>query len=114
MAKPGVYNIQTYLDDTLDMSFQFNDNADVPAPIDLSTATLKMQVRKKPGDPVLFEATEADGITIGGVGNNIVTISKICDAPAGVYVWDLQATFASGIVRTYLAGSFTVTADITK
>jgi hypothetical protein len=82
-------------------------------PVDLSSATLKMQIRKSFDTAVLLEFTEGAGLTVSGAGNNIVTISKLITIPIpGTYQYDLQADFGS-MVRTYMEGSFTVTPDIT-
>jgi archaellin len=53
-------------------------------PVDMTNATVTMQVRTRAG------------------------LEK------GNYKYDLQVAFDSGITRTYLAGGFTVTADITR
>jgi hypothetical protein len=51
---------------------------------------------------------------VGGAGNNVVTISKVCAITGcGSYYYDLQATFASGVVSTYVRGAFIVQKDIT-
>lgn len=110
---PGTYNITAKRNDTLSRVLTFVDQSSVA--IDLSSATLKMQVRKQYDQTVLLELTESDGLTVSGAGNNIVTISKIITIPLpGAYRYDLQAVFSGGMVRTYLEGSFTVTADITQ
>jgi hypothetical protein len=108
----GVYNITIKRNDTLSKQLTFVDDAS--APVDLSGATLTMQVRKKADDTVLLSLTEADGIAVSGAGNNIVTLYKLVTIAApGTYQYDLQAVFAGGMVRTYLEGSFTVEPDIT-
>jgi hypothetical protein len=59
--------------------------------------------------------SEGSGITVGGAGNNVITISKIISIQTGgKYYYDLQATFADGTVQTYLRGQFIVTEDITQ
>ena len=109
---PGIYNIIAYRNDTLQLTFTLLDSAG--APISLATADVKIQVRTKPDGEVLLTMTEGDGITVGGAGNNVVTIAKICDITGcGSYYYDLQATFASGVVSTYVRGAFIVQKDIT-
>lgn len=109
---PGIYNIIAYRNDTLILSFTLLDNSGQP--IDLSNAEVKMQVRTKPDGEVLWNLTEGDGITVGGVGNNVVNISRICDiSGCGAFYYDLQVTDA-GIVSTYVKGAFIVQKDITK
>ena len=107
----AIYNITTKRNDTLLKVLTFVDDAG--SPVDLSSATLKMQIRKTFDSTVLLELTEIDGMTVSGAGNNIVTISKLITIPTpGTYQYDLQAVFPS-MTRTYLEGSFTVTPDIT-
>jgi len=112
MAVPATYNITAYKNDTLQLVFTFTDSSG--APIDLSTATMLMQVRKKAGDTVALALTEGNGLTVSGAGNNIVTISKVISIAADIYQYDMQATFASGVIRTFIKGKFTVPADITN
>lgn len=109
---PGLYNITAYRNDTFVISFTLLDQSSQP--IDLSGAVVKMQVRDKPDGEVLWELTEGDGITVGGTGNNVISISKVCDINGcGSYYYDLQAT-DSGVVSTYVKGAFHVIKDITK
>jgi hypothetical protein len=48
------------------------------------------------------------------VSNNQITVNKLVDIAKGNYVWDMQVTFTSGVVKTYLEGDFIVYDDITK
>lgn len=114
MSLPGTYKIAAYEGDTLEQTFVFTDSGNLP--IDLSDATFVMTVRKKVDDPVLWTAATGDGITVGGVDNNEVTVAKVMDVPPGSYVYDLQATFTGPPVRvkTYLYGTFNVTGEISE
>lgn len=109
---PGVYNIKAYRGDTLERTFTIKDGSNNP--ISLATAAMKVQVRKHPDGEVYMTFTEGDGLTVGGVDNNVVTMSKVVALDGCVYRYDLQATFASGEVTTYLKGAFIVTEDITQ
>jgi hypothetical protein len=74
-----------------------------------------MQVRPKPDGDIMMTLTEGDGLTVGGAGNNVITISRVIDIQGcGFYYYDIQATFSSGVVSTYVKGSFIVQKDITK
>jgi hypothetical protein len=109
---PGIYNITAYRNDTLQKTITVVDSAG--SPVSFATATMKMQVRTKPDGDVLLELTEGDGLTVGGAGNNVITISKVVSITGcGAYYYDLQATFASGVVSTYIKGTFIVQKDIT-
>lgn len=109
---PGNYTIRAYRNDTLQLTFTITDGSNVP--INLSTADMKMQVRNKPDGDVYLTLTEGNGLTVGGASNNVVTVSKVVNISDGcTFYYDLQATFASGIVTTYLKGPFVVMEDIT-
>lgn len=105
-------NITALKGDTMTAAITLTD--DNNAAVDLSTATLLMQIRKTAkSEDVELALTEDDGITVSGAGNNIITLSKIIDIDSGCYVYDLQATFSAGSVVTYLRGGFTVEEDVT-
>ena len=108
---PGIYNIIAYRNDTLSKTFTLLDSAGDP--IDLSTAVVKLQVRTKPDGELLWDLTEGDGLTVGGTGNNVITLSRVCNIQGcGAYYYDLQVTIATN-VSTYLKGAFIVQKDIT-
>lgn len=109
---PGLYNIQAYRNDTLVKTITITDGNG--SPISLATAAVMIQVRTKPDGDVLMTFSEGDGLTVGGAGNNVISVSKIIDInDCGSYYYDLQATFAGGIVSTYIKGAFNVIKDIT-
>lgn len=109
---PGNYTIRAYRNDTLQLTFTITDGSNVP--INLSTADMKMQVRNKPDGDIYLTLTEGDGLTVSGVNNNVVTVSKLVNISDGcTFYYDLQATFTSGVVTTYLKGPFVVMEDIT-
>jgi hypothetical protein len=106
---PGELNITIYKGDTLYKTLTFTDANDDP--LDLSTCTVTMQVRRKAGETVLISLTEGDGLT---VSSNTVLIDHLVTIAKGSYLWDLQFEYDSGIVRTYVGGSFDVENDITR
>ena len=110
---PDILNIDAYRNDTLSLVITLTDSAG--AAIDLSTAAMKMEVRTRPDGTVKLTLTEGAGLTVGGAGNNVVTVAKVVDIDdCGSYYYDLQATYNSGVVTTYLKGMFNVLDDITK
>jgi hypothetical protein len=109
---PGAVNFKVYQNDTLTKTLTITDDAD--AAIDLSAATIKMEVRAAVASTVLFTFETGDGITVGGADDNVITISKLVDITAGSYLYDLEITYSGGEVQTLIKGSFTVTADITR
>jgi len=108
---PGNYTIRAYRGDTLQLTFTITDGSNVA--IDLSTAAVLMQVRTHPDGELKMTFAEGDGLTVGGAGNNVVTVSKVVALDGCAYQYDLQATFATGVVVTYVRGAFIVTEDIT-
>jgi hypothetical protein len=109
---PGAVNFKVYQNDTLTKTLTITDDADDP--IDLSAATIKMEVRSSVGGTVQFTFESGDGITVGGTDDNVITISKLVDITAGSYLYDLEIIYSGGEVQTLIKGSFTVTADITR
>ena len=106
---PGTLDITCYKGDTLYKTLTFTDgNGD---PMDLSTATVTMQVRARAGETALIDITEADDLT---VSSNTVVIQHDVTIDKGTYKWDMQFVFASGIRRTYVGGAFIVEDDITR
>jgi hypothetical protein len=110
---PGVFNIKAYRNDT--MTYVITVTDENSAAISFANADVKMQVRTRPDGDIVLSLTEGNGISIGGVGNNIITLNKVVDIEdCGNYHYDLQATFTSGVVSTYIKGLFIVQKDITE
>lgn len=110
--RPATFNIKTWRGDTLSLTFDLKAD-DVP--IDLTTATLRMQIRPTYGSNTLtLGLTEADGLTIGGIDNNQVEVRKTISIASGDYIYDLEAVFSDGTVKTYIKGDFIVSEDSTK
>ncbi len=66
---PGNYTIRAYRNDTLQLTFTLTDGSNVP--IDLSTATMLMQVRTHPDGDLKMTFSEGDGLTVGGTNNKV-------------------------------------------
>lgn len=81
-------------------------------PINLSTADVHIRVTQGCSTSVLWEATVGDGITIGGVSNNQINVSKLVNLAEGNYEYDLKVTYTTGVVKTYLWGNFNVYLNI--
>ncbi len=82
-------------------------------PVDLTDCEAKITFRH-PSDTWTIET--GAGITITDAANGVLRIDEIqvLDVSAVVYKGDLQLTFPSGEVVTYLKIELTVTDDITK
>ena len=86
-------------------------------PISLSAASIKMQLREDIDSPVALELSTA---------NKLITITsppssgvfqippQIINIPFGTYNYDIQVTFPTGIVTTYITGTWQITPDITQ
>ena len=110
--RPAQYNVQIWRNDSWAQTFAITAN-DVA--VDLSGSTILIQVRTKPtSTDVVLSLTTGSTITIGGVGNNEITLNKVVDIAAGNYVYDMNVTFPSGLVKTYIYGSFLVQEDISR
>lgn len=88
-------------------------------PIDNSGYTALMDFRKKASsaDPALVTLTNGNGITMGGA-DGLISI-EIAPADSALItdqaVYDLQLTeTASGVVTTLIAGTATVTQDVSR
>lgn len=108
--RPAQLDIQLWKGDSWQQTFTLTLDS---TPIDLSTADVKIQLVSGCSDTVVLTLTEGNGITVGGASNNSIIINRVINLDAGDYKYDLQVTFNSGIVKTYLWGEFSVTDDIT-
>ena len=85
--------------------------------VNLTGATIKMQLKKNDNltIPILSLTSVASaGITITSSTNGLFKInSQIIDIEPFNYVYDIQFTLASGVVKTYVSGNFIIVKDIT-
>lgn len=85
--------------------------------VNLTGATIKMQLKKCPTDvtPALSLTSVASaGITITTPASGLFKINtQIINIEAFNYYYDMQFTFSSGEVKTYINGQFTITQDVT-
>lgn len=111
--RPAQYNVKIWRNDSWAQTFAILADT---TPIDLSGSTILIQVRPTPSstEVALTLTTDDSSIGIGGVDNNQITLNKIVDVAAGAYVYDMNVTFPSGEVKTYLWGNFIVSEDISK
>ena len=84
-------------------------------PLNISGASLAMEIRKAPGTPILYEwSTDDSTIALTDPANGKLTVNpRIIDLPSGVYPFDLEMALGE-TVTTLIYGTFTITADITK
>lgn len=77
-------------------------------PINLQNDDIHIEITQGCSTAVLWEATEGDGITIGGANNNQINVSKLVNLDEGNYEYTLKVTYTTGVVKTYLWGNFKV------
>ncbi len=86
--------------------------------VNLTGATIKMQLRKNANDvtPALALTSESSaGLTITGATLGKFKINQqIINIEVANYQYDIQITFADGVVKTYIAGAFNITQEITR
>jgi len=98
----------TVLDgDTFDAIVTFKDAEQKP--LNFTGATLLMHIRNQ-NDVLQATLQSASGFTIS---SNIVTFNYVTTLAPDVYFYDLQCTFASGLVKTLIGGKYKVLKEIT-
>jgi hypothetical protein len=85
--------------------------------LDLTGAIIKMQL-KKISDLTIsllsLTSVAAAGITITNATGGLFKINQqIIDIEVFNYAYDIQLTLASGVVKTYVSGTFSITKEIT-
>jgi hypothetical protein len=85
--------------------------------LDLTGATIKMQL-KRPADLTVailsITSVASAGITITNPSGGLFKINEqIIDIEVFNYAYDIQLTLASGVVKTYVSGTFNITKEIT-
>jgi len=99
--------------DEVNFELKIND-----AVVNLTGSTIRMQLRKNADDvtPALSLTSVANaGITINAPTLGQFKINQqIIDIPIGEYLYDIQLTYATGVVKTYIKGTFSITAEITR
>ena len=80
-------------------------------PLDLTGATIRMQLRKSAGAPVAFTPELS---IINAASGEFAIDEQIIDIPACVYKYDIEIELDSGEVKTWIYGNFTINDDITR
>ena len=108
------YNFPAHIkgDTFLEQAFVYKLNG---AAIDLTSGAFKMMIKRSPrSTDSALTLTDGSGITITDAVNGAWQIdSQVIDIQEGTYYYDVQFTYASGQVSTYLSGEFEVIQDIT-
>jgi hypothetical protein len=80
--RPGKLDIQMWRNDTWQQVFTLLADT---TPINLSGATVYIQVRKGCAGTLALSLTNGSGVTIGGASNNQITVNKLVDIAKGNY-----------------------------
>lgn len=117
-AKPFKYKIEIVQGATLRDTVTWKVG-EPSAPVDLTGATARMQVRDKLSSPaVLLELTSDNGgIVLGGAAGTVTLYMD--DAATAAITWsagvyDLEVVLAGGDVRRLLAGAAVVLPEVTR
>lgn len=83
-------------------------------PIVLSGAAIKMEFRQGLDTPVAMTFSTTDN-TIQILNANTIRIPpRKIEVPFAKYFYDLQVTYPTGVVKTYMSGSWPIVPDITE
>lgn len=111
----GTYNIDIYRGDDLIKNFTLN-NVDEPG-FDYTGTTILFQIKGSTEDSVAA-VEDTPTPTTSTLGEIVVPInipgSVTATLSPGEYVYDIQYTLPSGVVRTYVGGKVTVQADVSR
>jgi hypothetical protein len=115
--KPAVYNIKNHTtgDTWKGLSMQLLDANENP--IDITDCNIKCQFRQRKNEANhwLTLSTETEGIEITDAENGTFAFKEqVINLPAKTYVYDVQFTFPDGKVKTYVEGTWTILADVTR
>lgn len=83
--------------------------------IDLTGATMLCMFKTALTAPATMTWTEIDGITITAPTTGIFRFnSQKIDIKGAAYLYDVQITFPSTIVKTYVSGTMTIVEDVSR
>lgn len=113
---PGRFNIRLYQGDTWAIAPKWKIGSTY---VDVTGYSAKMQVRQAvTSSTVITELSTANGriTVVPSRGQFAITLPAADTAvlPAGNYIYDLEATSATGAETTLLQGGFTVVAQVTQ
>lgn len=109
---PAKLNISMTRGDDFADEFTIQEG-DPLAPVDVSARTYTAQIRTA-ADETTATASFTVDMTDAATGVIVLRLADtVTDDLSGPYVWDLQQDSA-GVVRTLVAGSFTVVPDVTR
>jgi hypothetical protein len=114
----GVYNTVIEKGATFELTVTYKDATG--AAVDLTTWTVRMQVRETPSSSTIILTSEGGSPTIVLTKNSSGVISATVSAantaaltPATAF-YDIEAQNASGVVRRVLQGRIIISPDVTR
>ena len=115
---PKIYDFRDrYKNDTSGkVSFVATQTIDeVTTPIDLTGVTIRMDIKSNKNSTVSeLTLTIGNGITVTNAVNGEFEIDAfLCTLNAYNYCYDLEFTFPTGVVQTWIRGNFNVIQDVT-
>jgi hypothetical protein len=110
---PGDYPLELYRGDSRRWRFSFSSKSPsgVVTPFNLTGVTPKAEIRDKPTGGKLIAP-----LTCTLTLPNVVDVALLAEDSKQLLskgAWDLQFTYASGDVLTFIAGAVTATGDVT-
>jgi hypothetical protein len=107
---PYWYGLQIYRGDTEAWRFFLWQDAAQSKPVDLTGVSATAQIRPQPDSQTIIDLS-----CVVTLPNQIdVSLDADDSAAAVAGFWDLELTYASGVVDTVIAGPVAVTLDITQ
>ena len=110
------FNDRYYGDTSDEVQFTVTKTvSNVTSALDLSGVSIRMHFKKEGTNRVVKSLDTTSGITFVDASNGVFKINSfLMELPPHNYDYDIEFTFSSGVVRTYLRGNFNVVNDITK
>lgn len=113
---PKTYNIRDHWngDSFKGLQFVLTDQND--AAIDLTGATIKCQFRDASDNTLILDLSIGSGITVDDAVNGTFTIDarNPFGLATGKYNYDVEVTYASGVIQTYIKGEVKILDDVTE
>lgn len=76
---------------------------------------IAIDLRRRGGRIYRYDSTgNADGLIVIGTDGRFSIPAHILDIPGAKYDYDLEITYANGVVATYIKGTWEIKEDITK
>lgn len=110
---PGTYNYgNQYRGDTLNsIQFTLTTNS---LPLDLTDISIKCQFRLPFKGKTVKEISVGEGIIVSNPESGIFNIEPfIVTWDAGLYMYDIEFSYPSGVIKTYIKGTINIISDQT-